>query len=90
MEENTTILTKEIEETMACTAYAEAGEPCPIGVDEEIAEERETAVKQKEAKKSIRDVVEETMACTAYAEFGEPCPIGAKDEKKHSTSKNIH
>ena len=33
MTEKKTHLAKEVEDTMACSAFAEAGEPCPI--DEE-------------------------------------------------------
>jgi hypothetical protein len=30
MDEKKSTLGKEVEDTMACSAYAEAGEPCPI------------------------------------------------------------
>jgi hypothetical protein len=56
---------KEIETTMACTAYAEAGEPCPL-YEFQMEEE-----KQEKCKMTVRD----TMACSAYAEAGVPCPI---------------
>ena len=55
----------EIEMTMACTAYAEAGEACPF--DEMQLENK----KQEICKMSVQD----SMACSAYAEAGVPCPI---------------
>ena len=33
MDEKKKSVKKEIEDTMACSAFAEAGEPCPIGKD---------------------------------------------------------
>ena len=53
------------EKTMACVAYAEAGEACPL--DAEL----------KEYKKLVRCKmsVQDTMACSAYAEAGVSCPI---------------
>ena len=63
--------TETVTETMACSAFAEAGEPCPIGTGEKKEEKDENT-------KSVSD----TMACTAFAEAGEPCPIGQDKEKK--------
>ena len=65
MKEKMKSFLKEIETTMACIAYAEAGEACPI--DNEL----------KENKKIARCMmsVQDTMACSAYAEAGLPCPI---------------
>ncbi len=65
MKEKMRSFLKEIEKTMACVAYAEAGEVCPI--DNEL----------KENKKIARCMisVQESMACSAYAEAGLPCPI---------------
>lgn len=37
MNEKKTTLIKEVEDTMACSAYAEAGEPCPIDNEEKKA-----------------------------------------------------
>ncbi|OKY74645.1 MAG: hypothetical protein BM485_12425 [Desulfobulbaceae bacterium DB1] len=71
MDEKKAKLTEEIEDTMACSAFAEAGEPCPIGSDEKT-----TPAAQGE-KKSAAQSVEDTMACSAFAEAGEPCPIGS-------------
>ena len=56
---------KEIETTMACIAYAEAGEVCPI--DNELKENIKTA----RCFMSLQD----TMACSAYAEADVSCPI---------------
>jgi len=65
MKEKMKSLLKEIENSMACIAYAEAGEACPI--DNEL----------KENKKIARCImsVQDTMACSAYAEAGISCPI---------------
>ena len=56
---------EKIEKTMACIAYAEAGEACPL--DEE----------HKENKKLVSCMmpVRDAMTCSAYAEAGAPCPI---------------
>ena len=62
-------LTKEVEDTMACSAFAEAGEPCPIDEGKKKGEEKEGSTMS----------VQDTMACSAFAEAGEPCPI---DEDK--------
>jgi len=56
---------KEIEKTMACIAYAEAGEACPL--DNELKENKKIV--------SCMMSVQDTMACSAYAEAGIPCPI---------------
>jgi len=83
MDEKKTKVTKKIEDTMACSAFAEAGEPCPI--DEEEKDERSTTHKpSKGEKKTAAQSIEDTMACSAFAEAGEPCPIdsGKKRTKK--------
>jgi len=56
---------KEVEKTMACVAYAEAGESCPL--DEELKGYK----KLVNCKVSVQD----TMTCSAFAEAGVPCPI---------------
>ncbi|HSH12399.1 MAG TPA: hypothetical protein VLA15_01570 [Desulfurivibrionaceae bacterium] len=66
-------LKKELEETLACSAFAEAGEPCPIGAGKKVAGKVKTAGKKGGVLKSV----EETLACSAFAEAGIPCPIGA-------------
>ena len=65
MKEKMKSFLKEIETTMACIAYAEAGEVCPI--NNELKENKNTA--------SCMMSVQGTMACSAYAEAGLPCPI---------------
>lgn len=72
MGEEKTTLSKKVEDTMACSAFAEAGEPCPIDSGDK------TDVKEKKSKSMS---VEDTMACSAFAEAGEPCPIDT--EKKN-------
>lgn len=66
---------KEIEDTLACSAFAEAGEPCPIGAGKKGG---------KAQKSGALKSVEDTMACSAFAEVGVPCPIdsGKKVGKK--------
>ena len=78
MTEKKTNLAKEVEDTMACSAYAEAGEPCPID-DEKKKDQAETPAGEK---KSTLKSVGDTMACSAYAEAGEPCPIDDEGKKK--------
>ena len=63
-------ISKEVEKTMACSAFAEAGEPCPIDIDK----------KEDSPTKETRISIEGTMACSAFAEAGESCPI--KTDKK--------
>jgi len=65
MKEKMRSFLKEVEKTMACSAYAEAEEPCPL--DEELKENK----KRVSCKMSVQD----TMTCSAYAEAGVPCPI---------------
>ena len=65
MKEKMRSFLKEVEKTMACSAYAEAGEPCPL--DEELKENK----KLERCKMSVQD----TMTCSAYAEAGVSCPI---------------
>lgn len=65
---------KKAEDTMACSAFAEAGEPCPIDTGGEAC--KETAGKEKE--KVDLAAVEKDFACSAFAEAGEPCPINNK------------
>lgn len=83
MDEKKTKVTKEIEDTMACSAFAEAGEPCPIGSDGKSA----TPKPSKGEKKSTSKSIEDTMACSAFAEAGEPCPIGSEKEPNEESAK---
>jgi len=78
MDEKKTSLKKEVEDTLACSAFAETGEPCP---EENIEEGLNTASQKiSEQKKSTLESVKNTMACSAFADEGEPCPenIGGK------------
>ncbi|THB77927.1 MAG: hypothetical protein D3926_14445 [Desulfobacteraceae bacterium] len=61
---------KSVQDTLACSAYAEAGEPCPIGGQDNSANQKTTPSKES---------FEQTMACSAFAEAGEPCPIGKNE-----------
>lgn len=67
-----------VEEDLACTAYAEAGEPCPTGEDKPEHKPDAAPVQGKGEKKSALKNVEEDLACTAFAEAGEPCPVDRK------------
>jgi hypothetical protein len=69
---------EKIEDTMACAAFAEAGEACPIGVGKESG----GVDKGAEKKNSLEESVENTLACAAFAEAGEPCPIETGKKKK--------
>lgn len=79
MDEKKTAL-KSVEDTMACSAFAEAGEPCPINTGKGSGDASPAAPGKKE---SLSESVENTMACSAFAEAGEPCPI---DTGKKSTT----
>ena len=70
MDEKKKSVKDEVTDTMACSAFAEAGEPCPIDSE-----------KEGEKKEGSEMSVEDTMACSAFAEAGEPCPID-KDKKE--------
>lgn len=68
----------EVEDNLACVAFAEAGEPCPINSKND--EPEATPATAKETKKSMMESVEDNLACTAFSDENEGCPIG-KDEK---------
>lgn len=84
MAEKKKSLRKEIEDNMACSAFAEAGEPCPICPEADKMEPGAKAKKPRGEKISICQSVEEDMACTAFAEQGEPCQIDAKKKWRKS------
>lgn len=65
MKEKMKAFLKEIEKTMTCIAFAEAGEACLV--DNKLKENKKIA----KCMMSVRD----TMACSAYAEAGVSCPI---------------
>jgi len=83
MGEKKTKPTEGIKDTMACSAFAEAGEPCPIGSDGKSA----TPKPSKGETKSPSKVIEDTMACSAFAESGEPCPIDSGKESNEKSTK---
>jgi hypothetical protein len=68
-----------VENTMACSAFAEEGEPCPIDTGGETSGASSTTTGGKE---STLESVENTMACSAFAEAGEPCPIDSGKKRK--------
>ncbi|MBU0664355.1 MAG: hypothetical protein KJ990_07425 [Proteobacteria bacterium] len=72
MSETKKTLNDKVEDTMACIAFAEAGEPCPITNIDKEPTSSEAAEGQG---KSTLESIENTMACSAFAEAGEPCPI---------------
>ena len=76
MDEKKTTIIEEIENSMACSAFAEAGEPCPIGCGEKTEEPSATSKTSKGERGPTSMSIEDTMACIAFAEAGEPCPIG--------------
>jgi len=87
MDEKKPTFVKEVSDTMACTAYAEAGEPCPIDNEEKQAESGAAAETPERAKKSTLKSVADTMACSAYAEAGEPCPIDDEEKQVEPNTK---
>lgn len=66
---------KEVETTMACSAYAEAGEPCPIDAG---SGEAKADAGEKEKKAPLESVGKD-FACTAFHDQNLDCPI---DEDK--------
>lgn len=79
MDEKKTSLKKDVEDTMACSAFAEAGEPCPIDTGEATKAAAQATSKKKE---STLESVEKTMACSAFTDEGEPCPENIKGKSK--------
>ena len=71
MSDKKTTIKKEVEDTMACSAYAEAGIPCPISSKTTKPEGKQTEPEEKPTLESVKN----TMACSAFAEAGEPCPL---------------
>jgi hypothetical protein len=80
MTEKKTSLNTELENTMACGAFAEAGEPCPINIKEGASVAAASTAKKKTT--AALESVENTMACSAFAEAGEPCPIDTEEKSK--------
>jgi hypothetical protein len=78
-EEKESIL-ESVEETMACTAFAEEAEPCPEeNIEEGLSSASHTTA---EGKESILGSVEDTLACSAFSDEGEPCPENIGGKKK--------
>lgn len=62
---------KEVENTMACSAFAEADEPCPIGPGTEASGSAAGEGKEKTTLESM----EKDFACTAFHDQNMDCPI---------------
>ena len=71
--------TEEIENTLACSAFAEEGVPCPLCSEKEEGALAKDAPPSEE--KSTLDAVEKDFACTAFYDQNEECPIDG-DKKK--------
>jgi len=65
MKEKIRSFLERVEKTLACVAYAEAGQSCPL--NEELKEYKKLV--------SCKMSVQDSMTCSAYAEAGVPCPI---------------
>ena len=68
--------TQKVEDTLACSAFAEEGEPCPIPLNDK----KEARVKGDKGE-SVLHAVEDDLACTAFSDQNEKCPIGEKKGK---------
>lgn len=73
MTEKKCTTTEEIETTLACSAFAEEGVPCPIGGGKKDDDTSKNG--------SAQNTVEDAFACTAFHEQNEECPIGKGKEK---------
>jgi hypothetical protein len=80
MENEKKSLMENIADDLACTAYAESGEPCPIEPGEPGKKGAGGQQQVEAGKKSAVQSVADDLACTAFAESGEPCPIDADKE----------
>lgn len=71
--------TEEIENTLACSAFAEEGVPCPLGGEKKEG----TGAKDSPpaGKKSMLHSVEDAFACTAFHDQNEECPIDGDPKK---------
>lgn len=74
-------LHEKISDTMACTAFAEAGEPCPICREQKESVSGVIKTGKTPHEHPILERIENELACTAFAEEGEPCPI-CQDKKQ--------
>lgn len=75
MDKNTISLTKEIEITLACSAFAEAGVPCPLDSETGMQATDTDSKKEKTTERSIFEVISNDFACTAFHDQNEGCPI---------------
>jgi len=75
MKEKITSQRKEVEDTLACTAFAEAGEPCPIDSKTEAKRSHTESTQIKRNKQSVLNTLEDDFACTAFYDQNEECPI---------------
>lgn len=60
-----------VEDTLACSAFAEAGEPCPL-------DDKKAVGSKKKKGGSVLHKMEDDLACTAFSDQNEQCPIGEK------------
>ena len=65
-----------VEETLACSAFAEEGVPCPLG------EAKKGGAPKRPAGESVLQSVEDDLACAAFGEENEDCPPGICKGKK--------
>lgn len=72
-------VTEEIETTLACTAFAEEGAPCPLC--DEKGKDTKPAQASPTKNESILDSVENDFACTAFHDQNEECPIDHAKKK---------
>jgi len=75
---------KEVEDALACTAFAEAGEPCPIGSEEQAAgaapsEANQAKKDETKHNKSVLGAIVDDFACTAFHDQNEECPISGEE-----------
>ena len=66
-DEKKTTTVDEVEETLACVAFAEEGEPCPS-----CGKSASPAATKGE---SLLETIEDDLACTAFSDQNEVCPI---------------
>ncbi|MFZ5774359.1 MAG: hypothetical protein ACOY3Z_02590 [Thermodesulfobacteriota bacterium] len=61
---------QDVEDSLACTAFAEEGIVCPLGTDQASV----AAAPSPEGDNALQEV-EDTLTCAAFAEEGEECPL---------------
>ena len=75
MDEKKISLTKKIEDTLACSAFAEAGEACPLDSEAGVKAVETDLKKEKHTKTSVFGKISDDFACTAFHDQNESCPI---------------